>query len=70
MILDVHHHTVETDNDRPTPLRVTIYHREELTLLYGLATTDMDQDAQSFQELLHYSLVASYHTLSLYKSTR
>jgi hypothetical protein len=48
MILDVHYYTVETDDDRPIPLHITIYYREELTLLYRLATTDIDQDAKSF----------------------
>jgi hypothetical protein len=45
MILDVHYYIVETDNDQPTLLRITICYQEELTLLYRLATTDIDQDA-------------------------
>jgi hypothetical protein len=42
VVLDVHHHTIEADDDGPSPLRVTICHREELTLPHGLATTDMN----------------------------
>jgi hypothetical protein len=59
----VHHHTIKADDDRASPLRVTICHREELTLPHGLAAADMDQDAESFQELLYRSLVTSYRAL-------
>jgi hypothetical protein len=45
MILDVHYYIVETDDDRLMLLHITIYYREELTLPYRLATTDIDQDA-------------------------
>jgi hypothetical protein len=65
VILDVHHHTIKADNDRASPLRVTICYREELTLPHGLAAADIDQDAKSFQELLHRSLVTGYRALPL-----
>jgi hypothetical protein len=65
VILDVHYHTIKADDDRASPLRVAICHREELTLPYGLATADIDQNAESFQELLYYSLVTGYRALPL-----
>jgi hypothetical protein len=65
VILDVHHHTIKADDDRASLLRITIYHREELTLPYGLAAADIDQDAKSFQELLYRSLVTGYRALPL-----
>jgi hypothetical protein len=42
MILDIHYYTIKVDNDRVSLLRVTIYYREELTLPYRLATTNID----------------------------
>ena len=63
MILDVYHHTIKSNGDGPSPLRVAICHREELTLPYRLAAADMDQDAEPFQELLHCSLVAGHGAL-------
>jgi hypothetical protein len=36
---------VEADDDRSSPLRITICHGEELTLSHRLAAADMDQDA-------------------------
>jgi hypothetical protein len=59
----MYHYTIKADDDRALPLRVAICYREELTLLYGLAAADMDQDAESFQELLHRSLVTGHRTL-------
>jgi hypothetical protein len=42
VILDVYYHTVEANDNRLSPLRITIHYREELTLLYELTTTNID----------------------------
>lgn len=57
MVLDVNHHTVESNDDGPPSLRVAVCHRKELTLSHGLSAADVYQDTEPLQKLLHGGLV-------------
>jgi hypothetical protein len=45
MVLDMDHYMVEANDDRASPLYITICHGEELALTNRLSTTDVYKDA-------------------------
>lgn len=65
MVFDVDYDPVMTDCNRSSTLCIAPGHREELTLAHGLATADVHQDTESFEELLHGSLVRCNYVLPL-----